>query len=171
MLITRPDKLQVFEENLEYLYFLWYKNKIVYIGITNNLTDRISCHRKDKIFDKVTYKEFLDVSRNEMLQIESENIRYYKPVFNNNTAGVLKEKEFFFIRGRGIFDYGVIKENYYCNSEEDSVYYADGNLIYKDDRLHKVYQKNQILKIKENELVYEQEEKNNNQELLIRDVS
>jgi len=171
MLITRPENLQNFEEQLEHLYFLWYRNKIVYIGITQNLTDRIACHRKDKIFDKVTYKEYLDVSRSEMLKIESENIRFYKPIFNNNTAGVLKEKCFFFVRGRGIFEYGVITNNYYCNSEEDPLFHAEDNLIYRDGVLYKVYPKNQELKIKDKELIYEQTKENNNQELLIRDIS
>ena len=46
-----------------YIYFLWFEEELLYIGYTVNLTNRIRSHKKDKMFDKVTYQSYFQTTK------------------------------------------------------------------------------------------------------------
>lgn len=62
-----------------YIYYLFYKDVLVYIGQTVNLSNRISTHINTKFFDKVLYKK---VAVEDMKDIERQEIRKYFPIYN-----------------------------------------------------------------------------------------
>lgn len=87
MLPNRVSELQAFPIAVNattpktgIIYFLIYKEVIVYIGKTANLTSRISTHiRSGKAFDSVKYYE-IDYSA--LSSIETEEINTYSPLYN-----------------------------------------------------------------------------------------
>lgn len=56
-----------------YLYFLWFDKELVYIGFTSSLKVRYKNHDFDKLFDKVTYKLYSNISEKEIKRIEMIN--------------------------------------------------------------------------------------------------
>jgi hypothetical protein len=62
-----------------YVYFLFYKEILVYIGITTSFHSRVAAHKTTKVFDKVLY----EICSVENLKIrEKELIKYYNPILN-----------------------------------------------------------------------------------------
>lgn len=66
------------------IYFLIYKNKIIYIGSTSNLNNRLISHRKNKRmkFDSLSFIRFEVDQNKEMRALESLYIQKFKPKFN-----------------------------------------------------------------------------------------
>lgn len=62
-----------------YIYFLFYKGVLVYIGKSESLYGRIAVHRETKIFDKVLY-ESCPIEK--LKTVERELIKHYKPILN-----------------------------------------------------------------------------------------
>jgi len=71
-----------------FIYLLTKKNKVVYVGKTNNLKRRIKEH-KGKCFDGYLYTECQQDNAN---SLEDEFITYYDPIYNNslNSKGEYK---------------------------------------------------------------------------------
>ena len=67
-----------------YVYSLYDKNQIVYIGITKSLSDRIRVHKKTKIFDR--YK-ILNIFEDRFLALREENnlIKEHNPKYNKQS--------------------------------------------------------------------------------------
>ena len=133
MIITNPENLQekiiVPETELQdyYLYFLWYKKKLVYIGQTIQLDVRVKQHTKDKLFDRVTYQVFPQIKREIMLEIELSNIIYHKPLFNNKRNLFLKDDDFCFLRFE---DKGkIIIEKDKITQDGNICHYYDGKIL------------------------------------------
>lgn len=62
-----------------YIYFLFYRGRLVYIGSTSSLENRLHYHSITKIFDKVLIER---VRRYNLRKREFELIRHYKPILN-----------------------------------------------------------------------------------------
>ena len=62
-----------------YLYFLFNKGDLVYIGQTCNICGRMSTHSKGKIFDGIYCTP---IDRRSLLLAETVNIRAYRPPLN-----------------------------------------------------------------------------------------
>ena len=67
--------------NQHYLYRLWLNGELQYIGQTNNMKQRTSEHRRDKLFDAVDY---ILVDENDIDKIEMYFIKKYLPPLNNS---------------------------------------------------------------------------------------
>jgi predicted GIY-YIG superfamily endonuclease len=67
-----------------YVYSLYDKNQIVYIGITKSLSDRIRVHKKTKIFDR--YK-ILNIFGDRFYALREENnlIKEHNPKYNKQS--------------------------------------------------------------------------------------
>jgi excinuclease UvrABC nuclease subunit len=82
------------------IYFLIYKNEVVYVGASIHVFRRISTH-KGKNLDRIK-KEFdhycyLKCKEEELLYLEKVFIDFYKPLYNINKGGYRIRK------GRGYF--------------------------------------------------------------------
>ena len=78
--ITANKKDCIPIKQLPYLYFLFYFDELIYIGQSNNLTLRISEHKKSgKDFNFVSAFE---VDQRKLYDIEQINIFTYKPPLN-----------------------------------------------------------------------------------------
>jgi hypothetical protein len=133
MIVISPNELESFEipkqESKEtqtyYLYFLWYDDVLVYIGQTVSLPGRIVNHKLDKHFNKVTYKVFEHTTKQEILKIESLNIKHFNPPYNNNTTGIAKTPNLALVRS------GKVYEKHKLYSSERDAYYYDGIVLQK----------------------------------------
>ena len=67
-------------KNTFVVYFLLKKEKVVYIGSSENFLVRLGSHLKDKDFDSYHFVELRN--KEEMLRVEAENIIYYNPLYN-----------------------------------------------------------------------------------------
>ena len=67
-------------KNTFVVYFLLKKEKVVYIGSSENFLVRLGSHLKDKDFDSYYFVELRN--KEEMLRAEAENIIYYNPFYN-----------------------------------------------------------------------------------------
>ncbi len=63
-----------------HIYFIFYKNELVYIGQTVNLLRRIKEHHSFK-FDWV---RFIECDRDKLKHYEARLIKYFKPKANRN---------------------------------------------------------------------------------------
>jgi hypothetical protein len=63
-----------------YVYFLMYEDKIIYIGHTRNLYQRIVCHKQCFEFDRFALIEYN--TYDESLSEERSWIKYHQPIFN-----------------------------------------------------------------------------------------
>lgn len=125
-LILQKDKPEVMDF---YLYFLYYRDDLVYIGMTDNLKSRLTCHKADKLFDRITYKFYPQISKKEMRVIEAQNIKHYDPFYNNS------KKQFLSLGEVGLWRYnynfmGIIevhKENTYTRGDYE--YYYNGETL------------------------------------------
>ena len=63
------------------VYFLFKKDKIVYVGQSQNIKERINTHKKNKLFDCWNYIEVLGGNINE---IEADYILKYNPIYNKS---------------------------------------------------------------------------------------
>jgi len=72
-----------FNRDYSYIYILYHKYEIVYIGMTRNLDQRLFKHLREKRFDNAKY---IIVSHEEAPIIEKELITYYKPLYNGTYA-------------------------------------------------------------------------------------
>lgn len=64
------------------VYFLIFKDKIVYVGYSKDILKRVKAHNKDikKIFNKISYVTYEDDEQ--MKNDEREYIAYIKPRYN-----------------------------------------------------------------------------------------
>ena len=88
------------EENLQpchlklqpFVYFLYDKDELVYVGQSRHVPARVNSHRDDKTFDRVA--AFPSTSLG-VLEVEYANIRHYRPRYNKagvtTLAGRLKD--------------------------------------------------------------------------------
>lgn len=69
---------------IQYIYFLFKNQEIVYIGLTQYLDNRVSSHKRDgKVFDSV--KSFqVQYCHNRSHAIERELIKIFKPMYNGD---------------------------------------------------------------------------------------
>lgn len=81
-LILKGKKEIIFTKDCFAVYFLLKKDKIVYIGSSENFLLRVGSHLKDKDFDSFYYVQLKN--KEEMLKTEAENIIYYNPLYNKN---------------------------------------------------------------------------------------
>lgn len=67
-----------------YIYSLYDKNQIVYIGITKNLYNRIGAHKRTKTFDRY---EILNIFEDRFYALREENnlIKEHKPKYNKQS--------------------------------------------------------------------------------------
>jgi len=63
-----------------YVYFIMYEDKIIYIGHTRNLYQRIVCHKQCFEFDRFALIEYN--TYDESLSEERSWIKYHQPIFN-----------------------------------------------------------------------------------------
>jgi hypothetical protein len=78
------NRLLVEEIFIRGIYFLYFNDKVVYIGQSyENVMQRICDHFRDegKIFDSFSFKKY-DVSSEELLKIEASLIKKIKPKYN-----------------------------------------------------------------------------------------
>lgn len=78
-IINQAKNLSTFNKNKGYVYFLLVNEKIIYVGKTTKLYQRIQTHKKDKFFNKVYY---INVRLSIMGEIEKYYIRLIKPRHN-----------------------------------------------------------------------------------------
>lgn len=109
------------------IYFLWFEEELVYIGQTSCLKGRISSHKSDKLFDRVTYTIIKDGYTN-VLKIEAENIKHYKPVFNNKTKTLFKRRNFCYFRANG--KYQLLWENKLLLIKHHLAYLYNNNILH-----------------------------------------
>jgi hypothetical protein len=66
------------------IYHLFYKGRLVYIGMSKNLRGRLLYHLKDpeKVFDAVLWFDCKDRSLENVLTIEANMIRHFVPPLN-----------------------------------------------------------------------------------------
>ena len=66
------------------IYHLFYKGRLVYIGMSRNLRGRLLYHIKDpeKVFDAVLFFNAEDKSLEKVLEIEANMIRHFVPPLN-----------------------------------------------------------------------------------------
>lgn len=76
--IIENSKDSVLIEDGHYVYFLLFNDKLVYIGESNALLNRIHTHKKDKLFNKIYCLKPEDACLSEIL-----NIRYHQPEYNS----------------------------------------------------------------------------------------
>ncbi len=127
--ITRYELGELLEKN--YIYYLKRESKIVYVGQTINIMERLLSHLRnaDKDFDSASYFP-VDGSKEERNYIEAGLIIEHKPEYNKSLPvkavdmGLIKEKDlpsfipesmkekFFVIKSRGVncYDSSIIKE-------------------------------------------------------------
>ena len=78
--------------NTPCVYRLWQEDKLVYVGQTNCLAERIGSHLKDKVFDSFdiyTHIENIQVR----LAIEKRLIEEHRPKYNIVHCKTIKEKK------------------------------------------------------------------------------
>ena len=63
----------------KFVYFLIYRNEIVYVGLSDTLQRRLHQHTKDKIFDKV---HWIRVEAKDQKYIEAYYIKTLNPKYN-----------------------------------------------------------------------------------------
>ena len=68
-----------FKKDSAYVYILYRKFEIVYIGVTQRLNERLFTHLRDKRFDTAKY---IKTTKELAPGIERELILYYKPLYN-----------------------------------------------------------------------------------------
>lgn len=154
MIITNPSELTELDltstDPLVYhIYFLWESDEIVYIGQTTNIKNRISAHKADKLFDRVTYTVLDLVDIKDVLALERKNINYYKPIFNDNKNVLLKRANYCFLRDGSKSLY--LKANELIQDRNQGLCYYNGSIycsikkgydgynIYEDLNLIRVY--------------------------------
>lgn len=82
---TTSGKLKVKEYFIRGIYFLYYKNKIVYVGKSHtNIMSRISLHFLDieKTFDSFEIKNCINLNDSQLSEMEIYYIKEYKPKYN-----------------------------------------------------------------------------------------
>jgi hypothetical protein len=182
MIVESPKELRSFnipkqeakESRTYYLYFLWYDEVLVYIGQTVSLPSRIVNHKVDKYFNKVTYKAFEHTTKEQILKIETANIKHFSPPYNNNTGGIAKTPEMALVRGDRIYERfklhtTVLGGTYYDGKILHSIlakwnaskvkyyklgYYEDGLLV-KDFGFVSLENKTLLVSLLNNRLKYE----------------
>lgn len=73
-----------------HIYFLMFKDTIVYVGKSNSLLSRVGSHNENKEFDSVLH---IPVSPEDQDSLELGLIKTIKPKYNLQPLGQLKEKE------------------------------------------------------------------------------
>lgn len=79
-----------FNREVSYVYILYRKFEIVYIGMTKRLDQRLFTHLRDKRFESAKY---IIVSHEEAPALEKALIAYYKPLYNSTFKGEPKPKK------------------------------------------------------------------------------
>lgn len=139
MIIENPFELT---EHIEletsdyYLYFLWYDNDLLYIGQTRQLLNRLSAHKStlENIYNKITYKLYANITKNEIKKIERANINHYKPIFNDTKTSIYFNKDFCYVKGNrgGKFKINEFYEiEYDFRLNEKYYYYYNECILYK----------------------------------------
>lgn len=110
MKLIELDLTPVEKITTKYIYYIYYKDKIIYVGKTVNVSQRIGGHRSDKPFDKVLYKEVISDEDFE----EAKEILTYYPILNKQyiyPEDHLKDEcemffelgDYYFIRNAGAY--------------------------------------------------------------------
>jgi hypothetical protein len=83
MLNKAFDNLRIPDDDNSYVYCLYKKGEVIYIGSTSNLRQRIAQHFCDDIkdFDDITFKQ---VNKDELCDIEAKEIVDNNPILNKN---------------------------------------------------------------------------------------
>ena len=61
-------------------------DNILYVGSTTDIYSRVLDHKKKKVFDRVIYVEYKDLSRNSTYYIEEKLIELHQPILNINNV-------------------------------------------------------------------------------------
>ena len=61
-------------------------DNILYVGSTIDLYSRVLDHKKKKLFNRVIYVEYKNLSRNSTYYIEEKLIEIHKPLLNINNV-------------------------------------------------------------------------------------
>lgn len=77
-----PGVEQLWSQENPVVYFLCLSGKIVYVGQTVNLLQRVRSHG-DKVFDSVF---FVSVEKDQLLKTEAKYIRQLKPPYNRTLS-------------------------------------------------------------------------------------
>jgi excinuclease UvrABC nuclease subunit len=81
-----------FINNLSGCYLLFYKKKIVYVGISYDIPLRLNAHRINKIFDEIYY--IIEDDYIEAIQIENYYINNFNPKYNIAPSKLECKKKF-----------------------------------------------------------------------------
>ena len=80
------DELKKYRQSYETacgIYFLFHRNKLVYVGSSTNCFARFASHENDKKFDEYFIIDTSKLSRKEMYELESKYISKFTPPLNN----------------------------------------------------------------------------------------
>ena len=70
---------KTFDLSLPYVYLLWDKGEVVYVGQTFNIKTRIQAHLKSKEFKQVS---LIECTKEDIDEVENHNITTLKPKYN-----------------------------------------------------------------------------------------
>lgn len=94
-----------------FVYYLFYKGVLVYIGQAYDVGARCATHRSNKKFDQVKYQK---VPISEIDATEQREIREYSPVYNichsNRGNRYVRIEDEYIIRNKGVFPKCDVKE-------------------------------------------------------------
>jgi len=92
------------------IYFLFYKEELIYIGQSVNILARIEQHKKDKVFDTFCFKR---VDKRRLDSVEKECIQYYMPKLNDihNSNKVFKEVDVNILQNTAKYENGLMVIN------------------------------------------------------------
>lgn len=80
--LSKLKKYKLEKTQLRWIYYLYDKWKLVYIGQSENIMRRIYSHTQDKEFDEFS---FIQIEKPiDLLKIESEEINKYLPKYNKS---------------------------------------------------------------------------------------
>ena len=90
------------------IYFLYYKNKLVYIGQSINIIMRLWSHRGQKLYDNAIY---FNINNNRLL-IEKKLIEKYKPIYNARNNDKYIKNEIYINNILPIFELNIFRKKY-----------------------------------------------------------
>ena len=80
----KSDQVPLFPSQFN-IYFLFYNDKLVYIGRSSNLFARLSKHLTTKIFNSLS---LVPTNRADLIELETYYIEKYEPSYNHQEATV-----------------------------------------------------------------------------------
>lgn len=116
-------------DDIEYgfVYYLFYRDILVYIGGTENLRGRIIAHRMTKLFDRV---KIVSSPIEEYKLLEINEIAKYNPIYNSvgtskDSPKTIEIEEYLFVRR-----FGHIKKSDILITKNSKLYYRKGHFGY-----------------------------------------